>query len=65
MLSSPNLAIGQLAFHHITMGQPLKVEITKQGEPFKVTINVPPLSAKVASFARKCMKLIDESTPGI
>lgn len=61
MLFSPNLDIGQLAFHHITMGQPLKVELTKQGKPFKVTINVPPLTAKVASFVRKCLKLIDVS----
>jgi hypothetical protein len=62
MLFSPSLDLGQLAFHHITMGQPLKVELTKQGEPSKVTINVPPLSAKIASFARKCLKLIDVST---
>jgi hypothetical protein len=62
MLFSPSLDVGQLAFHHITMGQPLKIELTKQGEPSKVTINVPPLSAKVASFARKCLKLIDISS---
>ena len=62
MLFSPSLDLGQLAFHHITMGQPLKIELTKQGEPSKVTINVPPLSAKIASFARKCLKLIDVST---
>ena len=62
MLFSPNLDAGQLAFHHITMGQPLKIELTKQGEPSKVTINVPPLTAKIASFARKCLKLIDVST---
>jgi len=61
MLFSPNLDVGQLAFHHITMGQPLKVELTKQGKPSKVTINVPPLSAKVASLVRKCLKLIDVS----
>jgi hypothetical protein len=62
MLLSPNLDVGQLAFHHITMGQPLKVELTKQGKPSQVTINVPPLTAEVASFARKCLKLIDVST---
>ncbi len=62
MLLSPNLDAGQLAFHHITMGQPLKIELTKQGKPSQVTINVPPLTAKVASFARKCLKLMDVST---
>lgn len=61
MLFSPSLDIGQLAFHHITLGQPLKIELTKQGKPSQVTINVPPLTAKVASFARKCLKLIDVS----
>lgn len=62
MLFSPSLDVGQLAYHHITMGQPLNIELTKQGEPSKVTIDVQPLTAKVASFARKCLKLIDEST---
>ena len=62
MLLSPNLDTGQLAFHHITMGQPLKIELTKQGKPSQVTINVPPLTSKVASFARKCLKLMDVST---
>jgi hypothetical protein len=61
LLVSPNLDSGQLAFHHLTMGQPLIIELTKQGKPSQVTINVPPLSAKLASVARKCMKLIDES----
>lgn len=61
MLFSPNLDIGQLLFHHITMGQPLKIKLIKQGKPSQVTINVPPLTAKVASFARKCLKLIDVS----
>jgi len=62
VLFAPSLDAGQLIFHHITMGQPLKIELTKQGKPSQVTINVPPLSIKVASFARKCMKLIDVST---
>lgn len=61
MLLSPSLGAGQLAFHHITMGHPFKIELTKQGKPSQVTINVPPLTAKVASFARKCLKLIDVS----
>ena len=61
MLLSPTLGVGRLAFHHITMGQPLKVELTKQGKPSQVSINVSPLTEKVASFARKCLKLTDVS----
>lgn len=43
------------------MGQPLKVDLVKIDNPTEVTIQVAPLSAKLASYARQCLKLIDES----
>jgi len=59
-LFAPSIEQGQLAFHELSMGQPLFIEMTREELPKNVTIKVPPLSSKVASFVRKCFKLMDE-----
>ncbi|AZQ82690.1 hypothetical protein EKO29_00595 [Colwellia sp. Arc7-635] len=60
-LFAPSIEQGQLAFHELSMGQPLLIEMTREELPKNITIIVPPLSSKVASFVRKCFKLMDEN----
>ncbi|QDP01681.1 hypothetical protein [Thalassotalea sp. PS06] len=50
---------GLLAYHHLTLGQPLRVELIKEEKPYSVTIDVAPLSQKTARLARKCLELVD------
>lgn len=59
-LFAPSLEKGQLAFHELSMGQPLLINITREELPKSVTINIPPLSSKITSFVRECIKLMDE-----
>jgi len=60
-LFAPSLEQGQLAFHELSMGQPLFIEMTREEQPKKVSIKVDPLSSKVASLVRRCIKLMDEN----
>ncbi|QBY04813.1 hypothetical protein E2K93_10645 [Thalassotalea sp. HSM 43] len=59
VLFDPTTDKGLLAFHHLTLGQPLNVELAKSEKPYNVRIEVLPLSQKTARLARKCMKVID------
>lgn len=61
-LFAPTIDHAQLAFHQITMGQPLLIEMKRKQAPYNVSIKVEPLSATYASLVRKCIKLMDENT---
>lgn len=51
---------GTEMFHHLTLGQPMVVELEKEGLPNRVRINVSPLSGKMALLARKCLRLVHD-----
>lgn len=59
-LFAPTIDHAQLAFHQITMGQPLVIDMKQKEAPYNVSIKVEPLSATYASLVRKCIKLMDE-----
>lgn len=61
-LFAPTIDHAQLAFHQITMGQPLHVDMKRKEAPYNVSIKVEALSATYASLVRKCIKLMDENT---
>ena len=61
-LFAPTIEHAQLAFHQITMGQPLLIDMKRKEVPLNVSITVEPLSATLSSLVRKCIKLMDEST---
>ena len=65
LLFSPSLEQGQLAFHQISMGRPLTIELFREKPPMEVTITVAPITAKVANLIRRCMALLDENADNI
>jgi len=57
-LINPDIVSGVEAYHHLTMGQPMHIELIKTGKPSSVIIDIEPMNAKTAKDARECLKII-------
>mgnify|MGYP005990867479 CR=1 FL=1 len=58
MLINPTVIDGVNLYHHLTMGQPMSIEIEQRSKVDRLWINVAAMKPSEASAARVCMKKI-------